>query len=331
MSVYIIAEAGVNHNGSLERAKKLVDIAVEAGADCVKFQTFVAASIVSKNAGMADYQKENTGVDESQYAMLKRLELKFEDFAVLKNYCEERKIAFLSTAFDFASIAFLASLPLSQWKIPSGEITNLPYLIRVAETRKPVILSTGMAEMAEIQDAVRVLRAHGTTELTLLHCTTEYPAPFAEVNLRAMETLKQTFGAAIGYSDHTTGIEVPIAAVALGATMIEKHFTSDRTLEGPDHKASLEPAELKEMVRCIRNIEKALGSSDKRPGPSEIKNKAVARKSILAKRAIKQGEVFTEENLDVKRPGTGISPMRWFEVLGKTAIRDFAEDEMIEL
>jgi N,N'-diacetyllegionaminate synthase len=331
MSVYIIAEAGVNHNGSLERAKKLVDIAVEAGADCVKFQTFVAASIVSKNAGMADYQKENTGVDESQYAMLKRLELKFEDFAVLKNYCEERKIAFLSTAFDFASIAFLASLPLSQWKIPSGEITNLPYLIRVAETRKPVILSTGMAEMAEIQDAVRVLRAHGTTELTLLHCTTEYPAPFAEVNLRAMETLKQTFGAAIGYSDHTTGIEVPIAAVALGATMIEKHFTSDRTLEGPDHKASLEPAELKEMVRCIRNIEKALGSSDKRPGPSEIKNKAVARKSILAKRAIKQGEVFTEENLDVKRPGTGISPMRWFEVLGKTAVRDFAEDEMIEL
>jgi N,N'-diacetyllegionaminate synthase len=331
MSVYIIAEAGVNHNGSLDLAKQLVDKAVEAGADCVKFQTFIASDIVSKNARMADYQKKNTGSDESQYGMLKKLELKFEDFIELKKYCAEKNIEFLSTAFDFKSIEFLASLPLARWKIPSGELTNLPYLIKVAQTRKPVILSTGMADLDEVRDAVRILHEHGTSDLTILHCTTEYPAPYDEVNLNVMETLRNVFHTPVGYSDHTQGIEVPIAAVALGASVIEKHFTLDKTMEGPDHKASLEPHELKAMVSAIRHIEKVLGAGEKTPSASEMKNKAIARKSIIAKCDIQKGEVFSEENLTVKRPGTGISPMRWFEVIGRKAIRDFAEDELIEL
>lgn len=331
MSIFIIAEAGVNHNGSLELAKQLVDQAVEAGVDCVKFQTFIASDIVAKSARMADYQKKNTGNDESQWGMLKKLELKFEDFIELKRYCEEKDIEFLSTAFDFKSIDFLASLPLLKWKIPSGEITNLPYLIKVAQTKKPVILSTGMADLKEVKDAVRVLYDHGTTDLTILHCTTEYPAPYDEVNLNVMETLRNTFHTPVGYSDHTQGIEVPIAAAALGAVVIEKHFTLDKTMEGPDHKASLEPHELKAMVNAIRHIEQALGNGEKIPSASEMKNKAVARKSIIAKCEIKKGEIFSEANLTVKRPGTGINPMRWFEVIGQTASRDFTEDEMIEL
>lgn len=331
MSVFIIAEAGVNHNGSLNLAKQLVDKAVEAGVDCVKFQTFIASDIVAKSARMADYQKKNTGSEQSQYGMLQKLELKFEDFIELKRYCEEKQIEFLSTAFDFKSIEFLASLPLQKWKIPSGELTNLPYLIKVAQTKKPVILSTGMADLIEVRDAVRVLHEHGTTDLTILHCTTEYPAPYDEVNLSVMETLRNTFHTPVGYSDHTQGIEVPIAAVALGACVIEKHFTLDKTMEGPDHKASLEPHELKAMVIAIRHIEQALGNGEKTPSASEMKNKAVARKSIIAKQDIKKGEVFSEENLTVKRPGTGISPMRWFEVIGQAAQRDFAEDELIEL
>ena len=331
MSVYIIAEAGVNHNGSIELAKRLVDEAVIAGVDCVKFQTFIAEAIVSKNARMAEYQKNNTGSDQSQYGMLKKLELKFEDFIELKRYCEEKGITFLSTAFDTESIEFLASLPLSQWKIPSGELTNLPYLIQIAKKGKPIILSTGMANLSEVDDAVFALRNAGAEEITILHCTTEYPAPFEEVNLRAMEAMRLRFNLPIGYSDHTQGIEVPIAAVAMGATVIEKHFTLDRTMEGPDHKASLEPNELKAMVKAIRHIEQALGNGEKNVSVSEGKNKAIARKSIIAKRAIKKGEIFSEENLTVKRPGTGVSPMRWFDVIGKNAIRDFEEDEMIEL
>lgn len=331
MSVYIIAEAGVNHNGSLEIAKQLVDQAVLAGVDCVKFQTFNASRIASKSAVMADYQKQNTGKDESQYAMLKKLELSEQDFIELRDYCVKKNIAFLSTAFDLESVAFLASLPLSNWKVPSGELTNLPYLIKIAQTGCPVIVSTGMAEMHEIEEAILALRKHGAGEITLLHCTTEYPAPFEEVNLNAMLTLAETFKVKVGYSDHTQGIEVPIAAVALGACVIEKHFTLDKTMEGPDHKASLEPKELKAMVDAIRHIEVAMGNGIKLPTSSEIKNKAVARKSITAKTNIKKGEIFTEENLTVKRPGTGISPMRWFEVLGQQAIRDFEEDERIEL
>jgi len=331
MSVFIIAEAGVNHNGSLELAKKLVDAAKDAGADCVKFQTFVSKNIVSKNAVKAEYQKQQTEPEESQQDMLKKLELSFDEFVELNEYCKSKSIEFMSTAFDFDSIDFLDSLEMGTWKIPSGDITNLPYLIKIAKLNKPVILSTGMSTMVDIRSAIKALKENGATELTVLHCTTEYPTPFEDVNLRAMNTIKEEFGVKVGYSDHTKGIEVPIAAVALGATVIEKHFTLDRNMEGPDHKASLEPNELKAMVDSIRHIELALGNGMKQPAESEKKNMAVARKSIIASKDIKAGDIFTEENLTVKRPGDGISPMRWFDIIGKPAPRDFEEDELIEL
>jgi N,N'-diacetyllegionaminate synthase len=331
MSVYIIAEAGVNHNGRLEIAKKLVDSAKEAGADCIKFQTFIAKNIASKNAKKAEYQKQQTDSDESQLDMLKKLELSFNEFVELNDYCKSKNIEFLSTGFDFDSVDFLNSLNMKTWKIPSGDITNLPYLIKIAKLRKPVILSTGMSTMEDIRAALKVLNDNGSGEITVLHCTTEYPTPFEDVNLTAMITINNEFGVAIGYSDHTRGIEVPIAAVALGATVIEKHFTLDRNMEGPDHKASLEPDELKAMILAIRNVEIAIGTGEKKPAYSETKNISIARKSIIANCSIKKGEIFTEKNLIVKRPGNGISPMRWYEVIGKPAIRDFHEDELIEI
>lgn len=330
MAVYIIAEAGVNHNGSFDLACRLVDAAKEAGVDCIKFQTFKSENLVSRTAQKAEYQKATTG-DSSQQDMLKKLELSFSDFVRLKAYCEKKKICFLSTPFDFDSINFLNSIEMPFWKVPSGEVTNLPYLLALAKTGKPVVMSTGMCTLQEIREAIEVLRENGTKEIKLLHCNTEYPTPFEDVNLKAMETMRDEFHLEVGYSDHTKGIEVPIAAVALGATIIEKHFTLDRNMEGPDHKASLEPQELVEMVKSIRNIEKALGNGEKVPSTSEQKNITVARKSIVAKTKIKTGEVFTEKNITVKRPGTGISPMKWLEVLGKTAVRDFEEDELIEL
>ena len=331
MSIFVIAEAGVNHNGSLELAKKLVDAAKDAGADCVKFQTFVSKNIVSKNAVKAEYQKQQTQPEESQHDMLKKLELCFDEFVELNEYCKSKDIEFMSTAFDFDSVDFLNSLKMNTWKIPSGDITNLPYLIKIAKLNKPVILSTGMSTMEDIRSAIKALKDNGVSELTVLHCTTEYPTPFEDVNLTAMNTIKEEFDVKVGYSDHTKGIEVPIAAVALGAIVIEKHFTLDRNMEGPDHKASLEPNELKAMVDSIRHIELALGNGMKQPAESEKKNIAVARKSIIASKDIKVGELFTEENLTVKRPGDGISPMRWFDVIGKPAPRDFQEDELIEL
>ena len=330
MSVFIIAEAGVNHNGNLKLALKMVDEAKAAGVDCIKFQTFKSENLVSRQAEKADYQKVTTG-DSSQQEMLKQLELSFDDFVFVKQYCDQVGICFLSTPFDFDSIAFLDSLDMPFWKVPSGEVTNLPYLIELAKTKKPVVMSTGMCNIPEIEAAVRVLKENGTNDITLLHCNTEYPTPFEDVNLNAMQTMKDTFGLKIGYSDHTSGIEVPIAAVALGAEMVEKHFTLDKNMEGPDHKASLEPYELAEMVTAIRHIEKALGDGVKIPSPSEIKNITVARKSIVAKRPIKAGMLLTEDLITVKRPGTGISPMRWFDVLGTRAMRDFQEDELIEL
>ena len=330
MGVYIIAEAGVNHNGSFDLACKLVDAAKNAGVDCIKFQTFKSKNLVSHNAQKAEYQKDTTG-EGSQVDMLKKLELSYDEFIKLKEYCDQVGICFLSTPFDFESIDFLNSIDMPFWKIPSGEITNYPYLVTIAKTGKPVVMSTGMCEMAEIEAAIKVLRENGTKDIKLLHCNTEYPTPFEDVNLKAMKAMRDAFGLEVGYSDHTKGIEVPVAAVALGATVIEKHFTLDRNMEGPDHKASLEPDELASMVSSIRNIEKALGTGDKTPSPSERKNIAVARKSIVAKVPIKVGELLTEENITVKRPGSGVSPMRWQEVLGTCAVRDFAEDELIEL
>ena len=342
MSVYIIAEAGVNHNGSFELACKLVDAAKAAGVDCIKFQTFKSKNLVSHNAQKADYQKDTTG-EGSQGDMLKKLELSYEEFRNLKDYCDKVGICFLSTPFDFDSIEFLNSIDMPFWKIPSGEITNYPYLVALAKTGKPIVMSTGMCDMTEIQEAINVLKKNGVKEIKLLHCNTEYPTPFEDVNLHAMQTMKDAFGLEVGYSDHTRGIEVPIAAVALGATIIEKHFTLDRNMEGPDHKASLEPAELEKMVSSIRNIEEALGNGNKTPTPSEKKNITVARKSIVAAQSIKAGETLTEENVTTKRPGTGISPMKWNavigtrairdfeEVIGTRAIRDFEEDELIEI
>ncbi len=330
MGIYIIAEAGVNHNGSFELACRLVDAAKEAGVDCIKFQTFKSENLVSRSAPKADYQKKTTG-DSSQQDMLKKLELSYEEFLLLKDYCDSRQICFLSTPFDFESIDFLDSIDMPFWKVPSGEITNLPYLLAIAKTGKPVVMSTGMCGMEEIQAAVKALQENGTPEITLLHCNTEYPTPFEDVNLKAMLTMRDAFGLKVGYSDHTRGIEVPVAAAALGAQVIEKHFTLDRAMEGPDHKASLEPDELKAMVSSIRHIESALGTGEKTPSPSELKNRPIARKSIVARTPIRAGEAFTEENITVKRPGSGISPMKWFEVLGAKAPRDFAVDEMIEL
>lgn len=330
MGVYIIAEAGVNHNGSFELACKLVDAAKIAGVDCIKFQTFKSKNLVSHNAQKADYQKNTTG-EGSQMDMLKKLELSYDEFLALKNYCDKVGICFLSTPFDFDSIHFLNSIDMPFWKIPSGEVTNLPYLVELAKTGKPVVMSTGMCDMDEIEAAINVLKNNGTKEIKLLHCNTEYPTPYEDVNLKAMQTIKDAFGYEVGYSDHTKGIEVPVAAVALGATVIEKHFTLDRNMEGPDHKASLEPNELAAMVSSIRHIEKVIGTGDKTPSPSEKKNISVARKSIVAAKKIKKREVLTEDNIIVKRPGTGISPMRWNEVLGTKAVRDFEEDELIEL
>ena len=331
----IIAEAGVNHNGSLELAKQLVKKAYEAGVDYVKFQTFKSEKVVSKNAKKADYQIENTGKkEESQLEMVKKLELSYDDHQVLIDYCNELGIKFFSTAFDFDSIDYLHSLGLGLWKIPSGEVTNYPFLKRIAAYNEKTILSTGMCDMVDVRAAVEALYKNGLSKdnLILLHCNTEYPTPFEDVNLKAMDALCEEFGVEVGYSDHTKGIEVPIAAVALGATVIEKHFTLDRNMEGPDHKASLEPDELKAMVSAIRNIEKAVGGDGtKHVSESERKNIAIARKSIMAACDIRKGELLTEENLTVKRPGTGISPMRWEEVIGTKAIRDFAEDEIIEI
>jgi N,N'-diacetyllegionaminate synthase len=331
--IFIIAEAGVNHNGSLELAKKLIEAAVEAGADSVKFQTFKADNLVSKNAQKAEYQKQTTAADESQYEMIKKLELDENAHRELIRYCHEKKIMFLSTPFDLESIELLNNFEMPIFKIPSGEITNLPYLRIIAKLGKEVIISTGMADIGEIEDALGVLIQAGTPKekITVLHATTEYPCPIEDVNLRAMRTIGTAFGVKVGYSDHTQGIEVPIAAAAMGACVIEKHFTLDRSLPGPDHKASLEPKELKAMVTAIRNIEAALGSGIKVIAPSEARNKPVARKSIVAKKAIKAGDVFSIENITAKRPGTGISPMRWDEIIGRTASCDFKADELIVL
>ena len=327
--IFIIAEAGDNHNGNFDLALQLVDKAAEAGADCVKFQTFVTENVISKFAEKADYQKQTTGEDESQYEMVKKLELSFEQFRLIHKYCQEKNIIFLSTPFDLDSIDFLEEIQIPFWKIPSGEITNLPYLEKIAKTEKDIIMSTGMCTMEEIEAALSVLREHGAGKITLLHCNTEYPTPFEDVNLRAMQEMKKAFGVSVGYSDHTVGIAVPIAAAAMGASVIEKHFTLDKNMEGPDHRASLEPEELKQMVRSIRNIERAMGSGKKQPSPSEQKNISIARKSIVAKRKIKQGEQLTEDNLYIKRPGNGISPMRWYEIIGTAAVKDFEEDELI--
>lgn len=331
----VIAEAGVNQNGSMEIAKRLIDAAAEAGADYVKFQTFRAECLVGKTARKAEYQIRNTesGSGDSQYEMLKKLELSAEDHAVLIERCKQQGIRFLSTAFDLESVAFLDSLGLPLWKIPSGEITNFPYLRAIGQTGKPVILSTGMANIQEIEAAIEVLVKYGTprSDITLLHCTTEYPAPKNEINLRAMQTLRERFGLSVGYSDHTEGIEIPVAAVALGAVVIEKHFSLDRNMEGPDHKASLEPDELRQMVREIRNVEVALGSGEKIPAPAELKNIPIARKSIVAAIAIARGDMLTENNITTKRPANGLSPMLWEKVVGTCATRDFAPDEPIEL
>lgn len=334
MKTFIIAEAGVNHNGSLELAKKLIDVASEAGADAVKFQTFKAEKLVSRYAPKAEYQKKKTTADESQLEMVKKLELDAAAHKTLIDYCKNKNIRFLSTPFDLESIDLLSELGLDIFKIPSGEITNLPYLRKIGALKKEIILSTGMADLGEIEDALDVLMEVGTEleDITVLHCNTEYPTPTHDVNLRAMLTIKAAFpGIQVGYSDHTLGIEIPIAAVAMGATVIEKHFTLDKNMEGPDHRASLEPDELKAMVCAIRNIEKALGSGIKKPSPSELKNILIARKSIVAARNIQKGESFTEENLTIKRPGTGITAMRWDEVLKMKATRDFNADEIIDL
>ncbi len=333
--VLIIAEAGVNHNGSVETAKRMIDKAVEAGADVIKFQTFKSEKLVSKSAKQAEYQKRNiaNAENDSQLDMLKKLELSESDHNELMDYCAKKQIRFFSTAFDMESIDYLYSLHVGLWKIPSGEITNYPYLKKIAQLGEPVILSTGMCEMEDIEAALKVLTDNGLSkdEISMLHCNTEYPTPFKDVNLLAMNELKDRFGVRVGYSDHTKGIEVPIAAVALGAEIIEKHFTLDRNMEGPDHKASLEPDELKAMVSAIRNIELALGDGHKTVSESERKNIVVARKSIVAAKNIKAGEVFNENNLTVKRPGNGISPMDWENVIGKTAKKDFVEDQLIEL
>lgn len=331
--VIIIAEAGVNHNGSYELAIKMVDEAKRAGADYVKFQTAKPELVISTFAPKAEYQKETTGTAESQLEMCKAIHLPLTDYKPLKEYCDKVGIGFMSTPFDLVSIDVLEPLDMDYYKIPSGEITNLPYLRKIASKHRPVILSTGMCEVEEVEAALQVLEQGGVkrSDVIVLHCNTEYPTPMADVNLRAMDDLRRSLGVEVGYSDHTKGIEVPIAAVALGATVIEKHFTLDKTMEGPDHKASLEPDELKAMVDAIRNIEQALGDGHKHVSPSERKNMDIARKSIVAARDIRKGEVLTEENITTKRPGNGISPMRWDSVIGTTAIRDFGYDELIEI
>lgn len=332
-SVFIIAEAGVNHNGDLGLAKKLVEAAAEAGADAVKFQTFKAEAIVTASAPKANYQKDTTSAAESQYEMLKRLELSHNDFFALKEHCEKKNILFMSTPFDLESIDILVAMGLNILKIPSGEITNLPYLRKLGNLGKKLILSTGMSTLDEVKEAVEVLVKAGTPkdQLTVLHCNTEYPTPFEDVNLRVMKTLEHKFDVRVGYSDHTPGIEAPVAAVALGAKAIEKHFTLDKKMEGPDHKASLSPGELKHMVQSIRHIELALGKAEKKPTSSELHNRNIARKSIVAAGPIVKGEAFSESNLTVKRPGTGISPMKWDTIIGKSSPQNFKQDELIIL
>lgn len=328
----IIAEAGVNHNGDLGMACQLVDAAADAGADLVKFQTFRADRLVTRTAAKADYQKITTAAEESQHTMIRRLELSDAMHDALIERCHQRGIEFFSTAFDIDSLDYLMRVGMARVKVPSGEITNLPYLRRVGRCGKPVILSTGMATLGEIEAAIEVFEREGMrrTDLTVLHCNTEYPAPMAEVNLRAMLSIRDAFGVQVGFSDHTEGIEVAIAAVALGATVIEKHFTLDRNLPGPDHRASIEADELARLVHSIRNIEQAMGDGIKRPSASELRNRPIARKSLVAAKPIACGELFSETNLGVKRPGTGISPMRLDELLGKAAPRDFNMDELIE-
>lgn len=331
--VFIIAEAGVNHNGSLRIAKKLIDIAAKARCDAVKFQTFKAEALVSKYAPKAGYQKKTTGREESQMEMIKKLELDPAAHKELIRYCRKKGIKFISTPFDLGSIDLLASLGMDIFKIPSGEITNLPYLRRIGSLRKKVIMSTGMSNMKEIGDALDVLVKCGTKkkDIAVLHCNTAYPTPFKHVNLLAMPAIREKFGVRAGYSDHTRGIEVAVAAAALGASVIEKHFTVDKNMKGPDHKSSLEPEDLKQMVRSIRNISKAMGSRKKFPSPSEKINKSMIRKSIVALADIKKGDAFTKENITTKRYKDGISPMRWDEVMGRTAKRNFGKDETITL
>lgn len=332
--VMIIAEAGVNHNGSVDMARQLVRIAARAGAHVVKFQTFITEACITSQAGKAEYQKEKTGAAESQFEMVKKLELSFDAFEEIRQECVRCGILFCSTPFDLPSVDFLHRMKMPFWKIPSGEITNLPYLRKIGAFGQAVILSTGMSELFEIGEALAVLEQAGTPrgKITLLHCNTEYPTPIQDVNLNAMNTLREKFPGlkGVGYSDHTLGIEVPIAAVAMGATVIEKHFTLDKTLPGPDHPASLEPDELEAMVQAIRNVERALGDGGKKPTPSEIKNKPIARKSIVAAEAIVAGETFSDQNITVKRPGTGISPMRWDEIVGQKATHDYQKDDLID-
>ena len=330
-NVFIIAEAGVNHNGDMKTAKQLIDVAAESKADAVKFQTFISEKCISSGADKANYQKQTVGETGSQLEMIKNLELSFDDFCELKAYCEEKNIIFLSTAFDTDSAQFLYDIGLETFKIPSGEITNYPLLKTIGQFRKKVIMSTGMSELHEIGSAVAVLKEYGTEDISLLHCNTQYPTPMEDVNLRAMLKLKEEFHLPVGYSDHTLGIEVPIAAVALGASIIEKHFTLNKNMEGPDHRASLDPDELNRMVEAIRNTERALGDGEKRVTASEKENLHVARKSIVASTHIKQGDIYTEYNITVKRPGNGISPMKWKEILGQAANKDYETDELIEL
>ncbi len=330
MKTLIIAEAGVNHNGNFEIAKQLVDKAAEAGADIVKFQTCKAENVISRYADKAEYQKVTTGEADSQLEMVRKLMLTYEEYGKLKEYCDEKGITFLSTAFDLPSVDYLHSIGMKLWKIPSGEITNLPLLIKIASLHEAIIMSTGMSELSEVADAVKVLIENGASDITLLHCTTEYPAPYEDVNLKAMETMRDAFDLPVGYSDHTKGLEIPVAAVARGACVIEKHFTLDRNMEGPDHKASIEPDELKQMVSMIRHVEVAIGDGVKKVSASEAKNQDIARKSIIAKTTIKTGDTFTEDNITTKRPGNGLNPMCWFELIGKKAKHDYEEDYLIE-
>jgi len=329
--VFIIAEAGVNHNGSLNTAKKMIEKAKEAGADCVKFQTFIAEKAVSVFAEKAKYQKERTNSEESQLDMIRKLELPFDDFQELNRICIQNEIEFLSTPFDLESVDFLENLNIKRWKIPSGEITNYPYLVRIAKTKKPIIMSTGMCDLSEIKDSLSILRENGANDISLLQCTTEYPVPFKDVNLNAMKTIRDELNVTVGYSDHTIGIEIPIAATALGAKIIEKHFTLDKNMDGPDHQMSIAPDEFAEMVKAIRNVEAAFGNGKKTIMSSESENIQIARKSIVAARDIREGELFTEENLTTKRPGNGVSPMLWPNVLGTKAKRNYAYDEKIEI
>ena len=331
MPVTIIAEAGVNHNGSLEMAKEMARVAKQCGADVVKFQTAIPEEVISRFAEKAAYQKQTTGEGESQLEMVRKLHFDFAAHKELKEYCDSIGIQYLSTPFDIPSVRFLGTLNMPMIKVPSGEITNLPYLEEIGKLGIPVLLSTGMSTLNEITDAVGILEDSGCPQLTILHCNTQYPTPYEDANLSAMLELFDQFGWPVGLSDHTPGVECAVAATALGATVVEKHFTLDKTLPGPDQQASLDPTELRALVAAVRHTEAALGSGQKQVTASEAPNKAVARKSIVAARAIKKGEAFTADNLTTKRPGSGISPMRWYEVLGRTAPRDFAADELIEL